>query len=102
MSMAISISRMAPAVRSAGSPMPSQASTFPPIRQNTVSMAVAMAQPLIAMARRTLGAVRWVRAANSAAASSGATVAKKVVKATMAVSLMAAAPVPVGGPLRQS
>ena len=76
MSIAISSSRMPPAMRSAGSEMPNSRSTASPNSANTSRMAVAISVPLSAIWRRSAGVLSGVSAANSAATSAGPMVAK--------------------------
>ena len=78
--------RMPPAVLSAGIEMPSIESMVSPIIAKEIKIHEAIIEPRIAMRRRYFEFSPPVKAANTAAASSGAIVAKKVARAAVAVS----------------
>jgi hypothetical protein len=85
MSMAMSSSRMPPAVRSAGMVMPKMSRTLLPMRPKTRRMPVAMTTPRVAIAKRSLAVLSLVSAAKMKAMSATPTVANKVASATRKV-----------------
>ena len=80
---------MPPAVRNAGSEIPNAINRPLPTTAKGISTIEAIRMPLTAVLLRRSGEYDTVRAAKTAATSSGPTVAKKVAKATPAVSNMA-------------
>ena len=85
-SIPISNKSMPPAVVSAASEIPRRASRASPNRANNNNSPEAMLTPRIAILLRSEEVFSAVRAANIIAESTGATVAKKVVKAMAAAS----------------
>ena len=79
---------MPPAVCSAGIVTPSSSSNGCPNSVNTSRIALAMSVARTAIAARSRRGILGVSVANSTAASTGPMVAKKVVKALSAVSIM--------------
>jgi hypothetical protein len=84
--MLISSNKIPPAVLSAAREIPIPASRNFPSRAKTSRIAVAITIPRMAMERRSEGEDVAVKAANIAATSIGATVAKNVARAMPAIS----------------